>query len=60
MRWEPKGTLSSAWDQHLVSVFAAKSADSELATMQADRANPEDSPILCFPTQLRRNEAGRS
>jgi carboxymethylenebutenolidase len=29
-------TLSSAWDQHLASEFAAKSADQALATMAAD------------------------
>src|SRR6516165_2938845 len=29
-------TLSSAWDQHLDSEFAAKSADQALATMTAD------------------------
>src|SRR5262249_40473006 len=33
---ETKGTLSSAWDQHLASEFAAKSADQALATMTAD------------------------
>ncbi|MDB5312348.1 MAG: Dienelactone hydrolase family protein [Gemmataceae bacterium] len=31
-----EGTLSSAWDQHLASEFAAKSADQALATMTAD------------------------
>jgi carboxymethylenebutenolidase len=30
------GTLSNAWDQHLASEFAAKSADQALATMTAD------------------------
>jgi carboxymethylenebutenolidase len=29
-------TLSSAWDQHIASEFAAKSADQALATMTAD------------------------
>jgi carboxymethylenebutenolidase len=33
---ETEGTLSSAWDQHLASEFAAKSADQALATMTAD------------------------
>jgi carboxymethylenebutenolidase len=33
---EAEGTLSSAWDQHLASEFAAKSADQALATMTAD------------------------
>ena len=32
---ETEGTLSSAWDQHLTSEFAAKSADKALATMTA-------------------------
>jgi carboxymethylenebutenolidase len=31
-----EGTLSSAWDQHLASEFAAKSADQALATMTAE------------------------
>ena len=33
---ETEGTLSSAWDQHLASEFAAKSADQALATMTAN------------------------
>jgi carboxymethylenebutenolidase len=33
---ENEGTLSSAWDQHLASEFAAKSADQALATMSAE------------------------
>jgi carboxymethylenebutenolidase len=33
---EIEGTLSSAWDRHLASEFAAKSADQALATMTAD------------------------
>jgi carboxymethylenebutenolidase len=33
---ETEGTLSSAWDQHLASEFAARSADQALATMTAD------------------------
>src|SRR5262249_57692015 len=31
-----EGTLSSAWDQHLASEFAARSADQALATMTAE------------------------
>jgi carboxymethylenebutenolidase len=31
-----EGALSSAWDQHLASEFAAKSADQALATMTAE------------------------
>jgi carboxymethylenebutenolidase len=31
-----EGTLSNAWDQHLASEFAAKSADQALATMTED------------------------
>jgi carboxymethylenebutenolidase len=31
-----EGTLSDAWEQHLASEFAAKSADQALATMSAD------------------------
>ena len=31
-----EGTLSSAWDQHLASEFASKSADQALATMAAE------------------------
>ena len=31
-----EGTLSKAWDQHLASEFAAKSADQALATMTED------------------------
>src|SRR5262249_7645056 len=31
-----EGTLSSAWDQHLASEFAARSADQALATMTTD------------------------
>jgi carboxymethylenebutenolidase len=31
-----EGTLSNAWDQHLASEFAAKSADQALATMTAE------------------------
>ena len=33
---ETEGTLSSAWDQHLASEFAAKSAEQALATMTAE------------------------
>ena len=33
---ETEGTLSSAWDQHGASEFAARSADQALATMTAD------------------------
>ena len=33
---EAEGTLSSVWDQHLASEFAAKSADQALATMAAE------------------------
>ena len=33
---EIEGTMSSAWDQHLASEFAAKSADQALATMSAE------------------------
>jgi carboxymethylenebutenolidase len=33
---ETEGSLSSAWDQHLASEFAAKSADQALATMTAE------------------------
>jgi carboxymethylenebutenolidase len=33
---ETEGTLSSAWEQHLASELAAKSADQALATMTAD------------------------
>jgi carboxymethylenebutenolidase len=33
---ETEGTLSSAWDRHLASEFAAKSADEALATMTAE------------------------
>jgi hypothetical protein len=33
---ETEGTLTSAWDQHLASAFAAKSADQALATMTAE------------------------
>src|SRR5258708_31033505 len=33
---ETEGALSSAWDQHLASEFAAKSADEALATMTAE------------------------
>ena len=33
---ETEGTLSNAWDQHLASEFAAKSADQALATMTAE------------------------
>ena len=33
---QTEGTLSSAWDQHLASEFAAKSADQALATMTAE------------------------
>jgi hypothetical protein len=29
-------TLSSVWDQHIASEFAAKSADQALATMTAE------------------------
>src|SRR5262245_32943764 len=32
---ESEATLSNAWDQHLASEFAAKSADRALATMTA-------------------------
>jgi carboxymethylenebutenolidase len=31
-----EGTLSNAWDQHLASEFAAKSADQALATITAE------------------------
>jgi hypothetical protein len=31
-----EGTLSSAWDQHLASEFAAKSPEQALATMTAE------------------------
>jgi carboxymethylenebutenolidase len=31
-----EGTLSNAWDQHLASEFAAKSADQAMATMTAE------------------------
>jgi carboxymethylenebutenolidase len=33
---ETEGTLSTAWDQHLASEFATKSADQALATMTAE------------------------
>src|SRR5215471_8196988 len=33
---ETEGTLSSAWDRHLASEFAEKSADHALATMTAE------------------------
>jgi hypothetical protein len=33
---ETEGTLSNAWDQHLASEFAAKSADQAFATMTAE------------------------
>jgi len=33
---ETETTLSSAWDQHIASEFAAKSADQALATMTAE------------------------
>ena len=33
---ETEGSLSNAWDQHLASEFAAKSADQALATMTAE------------------------
>jgi acetolactate synthase-1/2/3 large subunit len=33
---ETEGTMPSAWDQHLSSEFAAKSADQALATMKED------------------------
>ncbi len=33
---ESEGTLSNAWDQHLASEFAAKSADQAIATMTAE------------------------
>ena len=33
---ETETTLSSAWDQHIASEFAAKSAEQALATMTAD------------------------
>jgi carboxymethylenebutenolidase len=33
---ETSATLSNAWDQHLASEFAAKSADQALGTMSAD------------------------
>jgi carboxymethylenebutenolidase len=33
---ESEATLSSAWDQHLASEFAAKSADQALGTMTSD------------------------
>jgi carboxymethylenebutenolidase len=33
---ETEATLSKAWEQHLASEFAAKSADQALATMSAD------------------------
>jgi carboxymethylenebutenolidase len=33
---ESEATLSGAWDQHLASEFAAKSADQALATMSAE------------------------
>jgi carboxymethylenebutenolidase len=33
---EIEATLSSAWDQHIASEFAAKSADEALATMSAE------------------------
>ena len=33
---ETAETLSSAWDQHIASEFAAKSADQALATMTAE------------------------
>jgi carboxymethylenebutenolidase len=33
---QTEATLSNAWDQHLASEFAAKSADEALATMTAD------------------------
>jgi hypothetical protein len=33
---ETEGTLSSAWNQHLASEFAARSADRALATMAAE------------------------
>ena len=33
---ETERTLSSAWDRHLASEFAVKSADEALATMAAD------------------------
>src|SRR5215471_13350131 len=33
---ETEGTLSNAWDQHIASEFAAKSADQALATMTAE------------------------
>jgi carboxymethylenebutenolidase len=33
---ETDGTLSNAWDRHLASEFAAKSADEALATMSAE------------------------
>ena len=31
-----EGTLSNAWDQHLASEFAARSAEQALATMTAE------------------------
>jgi len=33
---ETQGTLSNAWDQHIASEFAAKSAEEALATMTAE------------------------
>jgi carboxymethylenebutenolidase len=33
---ESDGTLSSAWDQHVASEFAAKSPEQALATMTAE------------------------
>jgi len=39
---ETEGALSSAWDQHLASEFAAKSADQALATMPA---TPHDNVV---------------
>jgi carboxymethylenebutenolidase len=33
---ETEGTLSSAWDQHLASEFAAKNAEQAMATMAAE------------------------
>ena len=33
---EIEATLSGAWDQHIASEFAAKSADQALATMSAE------------------------
>ena len=42
-----EATLSSAWDQHLASEFAARSAEQALATMTAE-PHVNIVPLICL------------